>query len=484
MHGPLLIDALRSLWIVDDGARRRRTLSRLAQHKRQLETWWKCELGAHLWDYVDRFGEGTYAWLEALDRADVTIATGKESSKGLAIDPSGAVCIPIELKTIGTWWGTSRSAIGKALDEPGKKRLSEDMHQLLERGRRTKPFGAVGLLVTHVGRASDEVFGRYLDFARNLGRGLALDVLLDETIELPAEGGQAVAAHQIFWITPGTTVESTDRVEHRDAASAARVHETITQHQRAWMSAKAYPTRASGWATILEHNLFQPLDPDVREELEEADGNELAGKLTAPWSSSALALNMFQFWCRGDRTLLARAIGRSDISAIHFERCHPTGNRHARANLDVEIESSSEPVLAIESKLREPFGHHAPLAPSYLEKTELWRQLPRCLEIAKACTREPGSFQRLDVPQLLKHILGLTRSRAPFELLYLWYDPSRLLTEHERGPVEQHARELDRFASEIAPEVRFRHMTYQQLFDRLRDANSDYVEYMHARYFA
>lgn len=482
MHGPLLVEALRSLWTADDGVHRRRTLARLAQHERQFETWWKCELGAHLWDHVDLFGEGTYVWLEAHDRADITIATGRESRKRLAIDPKGAVCIPIELKTIGTWWGTSESAIEKALDEDGKKRLSEDMRQLVERGRRTKPFGAVGLLLTHVGQATDGVFGEYLDCARRLGQKHTLEVLVDEAIDLPAQGGQCAAAHQIFWITPGTGVESTG--ERRVSVSAARVHDAITQHQRAWMTSKEHPTRASGWATVLENNLFQPLDPEVREQFEDADGNELAGKLTAPWSSSALALNMFHAWRHGDRTLLARALGRSDISAIQFECCHPTGNRQARANLDVEIHSSGEPVLALESKFREPFGHHAPLLPSYLEKTELWRQLPRCFDLAKACTRAPELFQRLDVAQLLKHILGLTRSQRPFELLYLWYDPTRLLAEHERGPVEQHTRELEHFASEIGPEVRFRHLTYQNLSDRLRDGPREYVDYMHMRYFA
>src|SRR4051812_26907157 len=185
MHGPRLIEALRSLWTGDDGPRRRRTLARLAQHERQLEAWWKCELGAHLWDHADHFGDGTYIWLESLDRADITIATGTELKKRLAIDPKGMICIPIELKTVGTWWGRSASAIGKALDEKGKKRLSEDMRQLVGRGRRARPFGAVGLLVTHLGQGSDPVFRAYLDYALELGREHELEVLVDDAIELP-----------------------------------------------------------------------------------------------------------------------------------------------------------------------------------------------------------------------------------------------------------------------------------------------------------
>ena len=48
MHAQLLVDAIHSLWTSEPGHHRRRTLARLAQHERQFEDWWKCELGAHL----------------------------------------------------------------------------------------------------------------------------------------------------------------------------------------------------------------------------------------------------------------------------------------------------------------------------------------------------------------------------------------------------------------------------------------------------
>jgi hypothetical protein len=482
MHGQTLVDPLSSLWTTDEAAHRRRTLARLAQHGRQLEAWWKCELGAHLWDHADRFGPNTYVWFEAVDRADISIATGIEAKKTLEVDPDGPVCIPIELKTSGTWWGASRRAIAKALDQGGKKCLAEDMRQLRERGRPSKPFGAVGLLVTHVGHASDEVNLAYLAYARELGQRHELKVLLDEEIALPSEDGQRVTARQLFWVTPTASIPVP--LERMTTESPARIHAAITEHQRAWMRSKGHTTSSRDWVTVLENNLFEPLAADVREELESADGNELAGKLTAPWSSSALVLNMFHFWRQGDKSQLARVLRRSQISAIRFEACHPTGNRHARANLDVEVQCEREPVIAIESKLREPFTHHAPLVTSYLAKTELWKDLPRCFALARACEQDPEAFQRLDVAQLLKHILGLTRSYGTnFELLYLWYDPTRLLAEHERGPVVQLQAELARFASEVGSEVQFRHVSYQVLFDELRDAKPEYVDYMRTRYF-
>ena len=76
----ILCTAFREMW----GAElpRSRTLARLVIHERQIEAWWKCEIAAHMWDHVDRFGDNVYVRLESFDRADIAIATG-------AIDDSG-----------------------------------------------------------------------------------------------------------------------------------------------------------------------------------------------------------------------------------------------------------------------------------------------------------------------------------------------------------------------------------------------------------
>jgi hypothetical protein len=92
------------------------------------------------------------------------------------------------------------------------------------------------------------------------------------------------------------------------------------------------------------------------------------------------------------------------------------------------------------------------------------------------------SFIYLDVPQLLKHILGLTWSKSGtqnFEIIYLWY--------------EKHSPEADRLRLEIqqfnefaGAEVHFRSMTYQELFQNIKKsvlADYDYLEYIGQRYF-
>jgi len=49
----------------------------------------------------------------------------------------------------------------------------------------------------------------------------------------------------------------------------------------------------------LDDNLFGPLMPEVKSDFEDADGGELTGnpcKMQAVHSSSALGVNIFQYW--------------------------------------------------------------------------------------------------------------------------------------------------------------------------------------------
>ena len=479
MPETILRVALRSLWTTVEAGARRRTLARLLQHRRQFEPWWKAELAAHLWDHIGLLGPNTDVWLEAHDRSDITIAESAVGAKEPCISGDG-LCIPVELKMAGTWCGASPSEIDKALGDSSKKCLAQDMRDLRDGRRRASPFGLVGLLVTHVGQSSDEVYERYLERARDLGHENGLELMLDEPIDLPQDEVEGVAAHQLFWLAREAVAAHNPR-----SNSAAAIHAAITSRQTRWARKKGFATDSRGWFESFDDNLVEALDPDVHHQLETADGNELAGKLRAPWSSSALVLNFFYPWKRRDKKRLAEALGRSSIDKFEFERCHPTGNRHARANLDLEITSSGAPALAIESKFREPFASHEPLAASYLAKPELWTSLPRCYQLAHEITRNPRAFERLDVAQLLKHVLGLARSyRTQFELLYLWFDPTSLVGSDAVKPIAQHRDELERFEAAIRPEVNFRHTTYQKLFDRLGSAAaSDFAPYLAARYF-
>lgn len=119
-----LLAELQSLWT----PARLSTLSRIAVHFRQFEEWWKWELATHLWELAGRVGADVF--VESNGRADITVATPREVGGATEIDPTGPLCVPIELKTTGTWWGNTPSRISKALAEPGQKRLKDDLFAL------------------------------------------------------------------------------------------------------------------------------------------------------------------------------------------------------------------------------------------------------------------------------------------------------------------------------------------------------------------
>ncbi len=100
-------------------------------------------------------------------------------------------------------------------------------------------------------------------------------------------------------------------------------------------------------------------------------------------------------------------------------------------HLDVEFSGNKLKPLAIESKFTEPYHRHTKrtIKDKYLNVPGLWARLPRCGKLVKHIREEEQartSFTYLDVPQLLKHILGLAYAFGPtgFELLYLWYEVS------------------------------------------------------------
>jgi hypothetical protein len=127
-----LAEVLSHMWREGDRAA---VLSRIVFHERQFEAWWKFELATYLWDFVERTQPGLTVFIESFDRADV--ALGHATERGL-FDYASSPRIPIELKTIGTFWQNP----GKAFQEAGKKRLEQDMKDLAEGLRNVDPFGA------------------------------------------------------------------------------------------------------------------------------------------------------------------------------------------------------------------------------------------------------------------------------------------------------------------------------------------------------
>jgi len=269
--------------------------------------------------------------------------------------------------------------------------------------------------------------------------------------------------------------------------------ELILNQQRAWATRQGLKYDINGYTLSLDDNLFCSLSPQTREEFESGKGDELGergnrGKIQALHSSSALVINVFEYWRHHKIEAVAQACGApSGMTEMRFEERHPTPLGGVPPHLDVEFLGPNVRPLAIESKFTELYRRKTKrqIKDKYLNYKGLWAQLPGCEKLIRRIYEEQEgktSFSFLDAPQLLKHALGLTGKFGTngFELLYLWYDlPS--------PEAEKHRQEIKDFQRYVKDEVYFRQMTYQELFSvmgRSLDADKNYLTYLGERYFS
>lgn len=270
-------------------------------------------------------------------------------------------------------------------------------------------------------------------------------------------------------------------------------YESICNQQKSWACRRGIRFDNDGYTLSLYHNLFLPLLPEVRREFEAGKGDELGGvgmrgKMQALHSSSALVVNIFQYWVNRNISDIASACGASQgMTRMHFERTYPTTLGGIPPHLDIEFSADSLKPLVIESKFTETYHRHTKRAikDKYLNVPGLWTGLTECEKLVRRIREEEGgrtSFGYLDIPQLLKHILGLTKvfGASGFSLLYLWY-------EMPSPEAKSHRKELNEFTNFIGQEVDFRHTTHQELFQAIRECHGvseDYIRYLTERYFS
>jgi hypothetical protein len=265
------------------------------------------------------------------------------------------------------------------------------------------------------------------------------------------------------------------------------------------IGSKGMRGRAS-YTSELNQNLFEPLLPDVQESFSRGDGNEIIGsqnspaKMQAVHSSSALAVNIFQYWRKIEQVPIISAAcglcrkGNNISNKIVFEEKYPIDSRFQFApNIDIvihNVESFYVKRFAIECKFSEAYKKevHDGIRPQYINITELWEDVPELYGLAKLISPVDDSFAYLHPAQLIKHILGLKRAygRKGFRLLYLWYD---VLGEEGAN----HRKEIRNF-SEIAKsdDIKFHELSYQELIVRLsneyRSDHEKYINYITTRY--
>ena len=247
----------------------------------------------------------------------------------------------------------------------------------------------------------------------------------------------------------------------------------------------------------LDDNLFEPLMIEVQNNLKEADGGELTGnpcKMQAVHSSSALGVNIFQYWKRINQVpAIAAACGfcstdNTSSQGINFEAKYPINEKFPRSpNVDVVINNSPESrfkVFAIECKFSEAYYSrtHSGISPKYIELDKVWDDIPNLLEWAKEISSDDKKYFYLHPAQLVKHILGLKEKfgKDKFRLLYLWYDTI--------GPESaKHHKEIDEFTKITkADGVYFHAISYQDLIIKLaknyRKLHRGYIDYITGRY--
>lgn len=265
----------------------------------------------------------------------------------------------------------------------------------------------------------------------------------------------------------------------------------ILNQQQVWARERGIKFDEDGYTLHLKDNLFCPLLPKSAEEFRSGRGDELGNKsvrskMQALHSSSALVINVFEYWRSQSVDFIAQACGASKgATSLHFERTYPTGLSGIPPHLDIEFSGTLLSPFVIESKFTELYHHKTKrhIKDKYLN-SGLWKGLPSCENLVRLIRKEETTktiFSFLDVPQLLKHILGLSAKfgRRGFEFLYLWYDYPSL-------EAEKHRLEIREFEKYISYEVCFQEMTYQELFRRIRnkpEVNADYINYLADRYF-
>lgn len=309
----------------------------------------------------------------------------------------------------------------------------------------------------------------------------------------------------------------------------------IKSKQRSWAKRKNFnvvggtiPDKGEkNYLPNLEDNLFEPLSNESLDSYRLGDGNETRdskvrlAKMKALHSSSAIVVNLFQYWQGKDICPILNAckltsrthkvgwmienIGSGSSKEvpvlpssldyeIKFEEQFQISEDKSlfphSPNIDVVIHTPLSDI-AIESKFTEPYSSrkHGGLKQKYVDDLSFWNELPNLYELAKEISPDNYKFRYLDAAQLIKHILGLkkcygkkpnSRLKQHFRLLYLWYD-----VIGKEGV--EHRKEMEQFA-EIAKrdKVKFSHITYQEVIAKLAkefyDENEAYCDYLTDRY--
>lgn len=262
-------------------------------------------------------------------------------------------------------------------------------------------------------------------------------------------------------------------------------------------------TSGTGYTKELSGNLFLEMSKDTEDEFMKADGGELKQnpcKMQALHSSSALGVNIFEYWRDKDKTVLAKSleIPVSGLDSLCFEQQmdHAESVKNKKTfpkspNMDVLVryKRSNTHVIGIECKFSEAYGRaHSGIRPAYLAHPSLWGGIPSIKKWAQKLSPEDQDFVCLHPAQLIKHILALKHECAKYKhptkkfwLVYLWYDVPT-------AEGAQHRTEIKEFGEVVSKDgIRFHPISYQKLIRNMfhygaRTDHQAYLDYIAERY--
>ncbi len=207
------------------------------------------------------------------------------------------------------------------------------------------------------------------------------------------------------------------------------------------------------------------------DQLSAGGGNELRpnknGKRRAhaPYSSAAMAFNVFGRWLGQEQELIVSGMnGFSDPLRVESKKRINFGG--GTANLDVVLSSPGLKV-GVECKLAEHSASHEPVAWDDVYLSEKMSQLlddkwRRLMQDSIEAVWQP---RRLGVEQLIKHVLGLRSQHADetVHLVYVFWEPANA-SEHQW--VSEHQNEVQRLHDYVdGSTITFHHNSYWELLD-------------------
>ena len=189
----------------------------------------------------------------------------------------------------------------------------------------------------------------------------------------------------------------------------------IRNAQQNWARSRGIPLDSRGYVREVEANLWRSLSTRARKGFKRGAGLELSGHMRALHSSSALAVNFFDYWTNRDKSPLLSALGLDPEggNALDFEAQFHTELGGTPPHLDVAITYSTGFVVAVEGKFteylkRSTTGKSSFTMAYFPKSTDRWtgKDLPACQSLAEELWAEEirdgrRRFQYLDAHQLL-----------------------------------------------------------------------------------